>query len=350
MSAAREPVLELRQVTKVYAGTVVALRAVDLAVQTGERACLLGPNGAGKTTVVRLLEGALRPTSGAVHLTGMRSDHPYYTVARRCVGIVPQAPGMYDDLLLREYLELVRRLYRCSDASETVEALGLGPYLGRPLAALSGGLQRRAVLAAALLPKPAVLILDEPTVGLDPLAARDMRQTLRQAMAGRTVLLCTHNLAEAEALCDSVIILRAGEVMLHESIDRLRARLAPRLRLAANQGRAPLAHALRDLGHLPVQGDAATDVPPLEVELTLAEPEQSVPQLLRALLARGLDIHEAHVMRPTLEELFFHVLEASLPAKSGGQVVPDALGTPQTRESAPSYSRAGGPQRCLEST
>ncbi|MGH2367880.1 MAG: ABC transporter ATP-binding protein, partial [Chloroflexota bacterium] len=261
-------------------------------------------------TIVRLLEGALQPTAGAVLLGDIASTEQAFVAARRRVGIVPQSPGMYDDLLLREYLELVRRLYGCADALRTVEPMGLAPYLDRPLAALSGGLQRRAVLAAALLPEPEVLILDEPTAGLDPVAARDVRQTLHQAMAGRTVLLCTHNLAEAEQLCDSVIILRAGQVALHERIDRLRSRLTPRVRLEASQGPAALAAALRLLEHI------APPETPLSrrsngIEFPLSEPERFLPSLLRALLSRGVDVYEARILRPTLEDLFFDILEAT---------------------------------------
>ena len=180
--------LALDRVTKVYPGRVTALRDTSLAVAAGERACLLGPNGAGKTTVVRLLRGALQPTSGRVSVAGAPGDAPAFLDARREMGIVPQQPGMYDDLRLGEYFALVRRLYGRGDPGEVVARLGLAPYLDRPLAALSGGLQRRAVLAAALIPQPSILVLDEPTVGLDPIAAREVRALLAEAMAGRTVL------------------------------------------------------------------------------------------------------------------------------------------------------------------
>ncbi len=305
---ADDVVIELRQVTKTYPRRVVALAGVSLAVRRGERACLLGPNGAGKTTVVRLLQGALRPTAGDVYLLGVPSSDPRYTGMRRQMGVVPQLPGMYDDLLLREYLELVRRVYDCAGDDELMDRLGLAPFLDRPMAALSGGLQRRAVLAAALLPQPSILILDEPTAGLDPVAARDVRALLAAAMAGRTVLLCTHNLAEAEALCESTIILQAGRVVLHERIATLRSRLASRVRLAAAQGAGPLATALRDLGYQPAivrdaNGRAMVDVP-------LPDPERCVPGLLRDLLARGLDVYHAQIVTPTLEDLFFQAVEA----------------------------------------
>jgi ABC-2 type transport system ATP-binding protein len=305
-------ILELRQVTKRYGREATpALRNATFAVVEGERACLLGPNGAGKTTIVRLLQGALDPTKGQALVAGVPSGTSRFIGARRLLGVVPQMPGMYDDLHLSEYLSLVQRLYRCPPQPELVEKLGLELYLKRPLAALSGGFQRRAVLAAALLPDPPVLVLDEPTVGLDPVAARDVRDVLREAMRGRTVLFCTHNLAEAEALCDSAIILRSGEVLVHELIQNLRGRLSPVVQLAARGGPQALAATLRDLGLNPVQaaGDGAASAEP--VRLPLEEPERDVPPLLRRLLEGGLDVYEVHTVRPSLEDLFFRTMDAA---------------------------------------
>src|SRR5205085_2287447 len=158
---------------------------------------------AGKSTSIRLLEAALRPTRGSVALLGADIDSANYLSARQRTGIVPQGPGMYADLTTLEYLTLARDLYRRGDVPKTVEAFGLGEHADKRMTQLSGGFQRRVVVAAALLAEPDVLLLDEPTVGLDPLATHDVHQMLSQAMRtpGRTTLLCTHNLAEAEALC-----------------------------------------------------------------------------------------------------------------------------------------------------
>ena len=196
--------------SKRYRNGVLALDTVSFAIKEGARTCLLGPNGAGKSTAIRLLQGALRPTEGRVTLLGATLDDPRYAEARRRTGIVPQRPGMYPDVTVDEYVTLARRLYGRGDGEATIEAFGLGPHRSKTLASLSGGFQRRAVLATALLSQPDVLLLDEPTVGLDPVAAHDVEAMLRDAMRGRTTLLCTHDLAEAETLCDDVIILRDG--------------------------------------------------------------------------------------------------------------------------------------------
>jgi ABC-2 type transport system ATP-binding protein len=295
------PPLEVTNVIKDYPGKVRALDRVSFCIAQGERACLLGPNGAGKTTLIRLLTGALSPSHGQVRLFGLSMDHEDFLQARRRVGIVPQLPGMYRDLLVSDYLQLVRDLYGRGDISEVVEGFGLGPYTRRPMAELSGGTQRRLSLAAALLGSPEVLLLDEPTVGLDPVSMRDVHSFLRRIMPGRTVLLCTHNLAEAEALCESAIILRQGRVVLHERISDLRQRVPSMLSLRASQGPERLLAALAEFG-TPGRQDEETVLVPMP------EPSTQAPELLRWLLAAGVDVYECRVVTPSLEQLFLDIV------------------------------------------
>jgi ABC-2 type transport system ATP-binding protein len=235
-----------------------------------------------------------------VSLLGQEVNGPHYGDARRQCGIVPQSAGMYADFTTAEYLELARRLYGRGDVETAVEAFGLGEHRNKRLAQLSGGFQRRVVVAAALLSEPAVLLLDEPTVGLDPVAAREVHNYLRTAMKGRTTLLCTHNLAEAEALCDDVIILRAGEVLLHEPLARLRERERPRTRLVARQGGEELAKAVRAHGHAAEVVDGAV--------IAFVDAQSAAPALLRALLSDGIDVYECRPLPATLEELFLEAV------------------------------------------
>jgi ABC-2 type transport system ATP-binding protein len=237
-------------------------------------------------------------------LLGAGVKEPAYMAARERTAIVPQGPGMYRDLTTCEYLELARRLYGRGEVAPTLEKFGLTAYRNRRLAQLSGGLQRRAVLAAALLAPSDVLLLDEPTVGLDPVAARDVHELLQNEMRGRTTLFCTHNLAEAEALCDEVLILREGRVLLHQSLAELRRSVRPQLRLVARQGQASLLAALTRRGVATVPDAEGTGV-----VVTLAHHEADAPDLLRALLAEGLDVFESHQLAPSLEDLFLDVLE-----------------------------------------
>jgi ABC-2 type transport system ATP-binding protein len=282
----------------------LALDDVTWSIAAGARACLLGPNGAGKSTSIRLLEGALRPTSGRVALLGAEVDGPGYLAARRRTGIVPQGPGMYRDLTVSEMLHLAHDLYGRGNVARVVEVFGLGDQLSTRLARLSGGMQRRLVLALALLSEPDVLLLDEPTVGLDPLAAHDIHAFLRESMRDRTTLLCTHNLAEAEALCDEVIILRAGRVLVHAGLAELRRRARSRVRLRARQGSAALLAALRRRElEAWVEDDAV---------LTFVDDVQGrLPDLLRGLLADDLDIFACEPLQPTLESLFLEAVRDS---------------------------------------
>ncbi len=290
--------LEVQGVTKVYPGGVRALHGVSFRIAPGERVCLLGPNGAGKTTLIRLLTGALRPTEGSVYLFGAGEEAEGFLDARRRMGVVPQAPGMYRDLTVAEYLELAQRLHGRGDVRAVVESFGLGPYLPRRMAELSGGWQRRMSIAAAVLSEPEVLLLDEPTVGLDPLAVREVHALLRTVMRGRTALLCTHNLAEAEALCDSALFLRGGQVLLHERLETLRQRVRPAVRLQAAEGPERL---LAALGREGVRDGDAVRVP-------VTRPEEEVPALLRALLGQGLSIYRAELLTPRLEDLFVDIV------------------------------------------
>ena len=146
-----------------------------------------------------------------------------------------------------------------------------------------------------------MLLLDEPTVGLDPVASHEIHDTLRKVMAGRTTLLCTHNLAEAEALCDDVIILRQGRVLLHEPLAGLRERQRPRTRLVALQGTEELAKRVRARGLETSIDDGAVIVP--------VDARKEAPALLRVLLADGLDVYECTPVSASLEELFLEAVK-----------------------------------------
>ncbi|HEV8536503.1 MAG TPA: ABC transporter ATP-binding protein [Candidatus Limnocylindria bacterium] len=297
-----EPALAFDGLTKRYRNGTLALKEVTWSIAVGSRACLLGPNGSGKTTSIRLLEGALAPTTGWVTLLDHEVNGPGYAEVRLRTGIVPQNAGMYPDLTTSEYLDLARRLYGRGDLARVIDAFGLGEHRDKRLAQLSGGFQRRLLLATALLSEPDVLLLDEPTVGLDPVAAHEVHEYLREAMQGRTTLLCTHNLAEAEALCDDVVILRDGTVLLHEPLAGLRARQRSRTRIAALQPPEAVAAAVRRRGLAAAVEDGAVIV---EIDA-----RAEGPKLLRALLADGFDVYESRPLAPTLEQLFLEAVGA----------------------------------------
>ena len=307
--AAPEPVaastaLAFSGVSKRFRNGTLALDDVSWSITAGSRVCLLGPNGAGKSTAIRLLEGAIVPTTGWVTLLGTSVSRADYVDARRRTGIVPQNPGMYADLTTLEYLQLVRRLYGRGDVDLIVEAFGLAEHRAVRMSQLSGGYQRRAVLAGALLCEPDLLLLDEPTVGLDPVAASDVHTFLRSAMRGRTTLLCTHNLAEAEALCDEVVILRRGKVLVHTPIADLRRQTRPQLQLAVRQGSIALSAALRERGLEPTAANGDFTVIPRP------DGHDGVAALVRSLIADGLDVYESHSIAASLEDMFLDLVRS----------------------------------------
>ncbi len=311
-----EPI-ELAGATKIYEGDVRALRDVSLTIARGTRTCLLGPNGAGKTTTIRLLTGGLTPTTGRALLFGRDAEDDAFTESKLRLGVVPQQPGMYEDLTVRAWLALVRDLYGRGDVDAVARDLALGELLDRPMAKLSGGQKRRVAIAAAILGEPELLVLDEPTAGLDPVAAREVLDELHRLSPTRTILLCTHDLDDAEELCDRVVVLRGGRVLVHEDIEALKGRVAPRLALRVHGDDAPLEAALRALGHEPVREDG-------ELSIAVSEPARESPALLRELLGRGVDVTECRVVRPSLEEVFLALVKEAPDIADEGEGAPDA--------------------------
>jgi len=222
-------VIRLIQVTKRY-GTTTALDGVDLHVAPGETLGLLGPNGAGKTTTLRLLAGMAAPTSGRVQVMGVDPwEHPERVRAQ--IGVVPDQGGLFDRLTVGENLRLFAALHgvRPAEVKEASAAAGLEGLAGRPVRGLSRGERQRVALARALLHQPRLLVLDEPTAGLDPAATLSFHQLLRGLKArGRTVVIASHDMAEVEALCDRVAILDRGRLVACDSPAALKSRYGRR--------------------------------------------------------------------------------------------------------------------------
>jgi ABC-2 type transport system ATP-binding protein len=224
------PAIEVRALTKRYRGGVVANDAIDLSIPEGVTVGVLGHNGAGKTTLIRQITGELRPTSGEVRVMGVDvlREHIH---ARAVMGVVPQDAEPYDHLHPDEHLRFFARLRglsrRESDrrASEMLELLGLSTHTSKVARQLSGGLKRKLLVGNALIGDPPVLVLDEPTTGLDPHARREVWALLRELRGrGRTILMTTHYMDEAEQLCDEVALIAEGKLRLQGTVESLRGR------------------------------------------------------------------------------------------------------------------------------
>lgn len=295
------PVVAVEDVVRRF-GDLVAVDHVSFSVHGGEVLGLLGHNGAGKTTLIRLLNGLLRPDAGRLAVHGL-DPLTYGTTVRSRTGVVTSFPGLDELLDARENLRVHAGLRGLDPArlagrgDRLLERLGLGPHLHKPTGQLSTGLKQRVALARALLHNPDVLFLDEPTANMDPVAAVQVRELLRDLDRdrSRTVILCTHNLAEAQSLCDRVVILRAGRVL---------ARGTPE-ELAQQQGIGAVCLTVE-----PHQAATATEVagaPTRRIRagvLEVAIAPSEIPKLVRRLVEADVAVYGVEPRGGSLEEVY----------------------------------------------
>ena len=301
-------------------GRAPALDGVSFEVGRGEIVGLLGPNGAGKSTMMRILTCFLAPTRGSATLAGASiADDP--RGVRRAVGYLPEAVPLPPEMRVVEYLDFraalkgLARGARPAVVSRAVEEVGLGERRRQIIGTLSRGYRQRVGLADALLAGPPILILDEPTVGLDPNQIRETRALIRELGRERTILLSTHVLPEVEAVATRVIILNSGRVVAAQTQDELRARLAGARRVIVELTAADLPRATELFRTVPGVGSVA---PRGETRLALTPvsvaPDDDGPlreAVFRAAVAAGLVLRELRLEAASLEELFARATSAS---------------------------------------
>jgi len=266
----------------------VAVRDLSLSVASGEIVALLGPNGAGKTTTMRMLAGLIAPTAGRITINRVDITGATAGAARRAVGLLTEAPGLWERLTVRANLLTYARLQGLADPREAVDRVlqlvDLADRAGDLAGKLSKGLKQRAALARALVHQPPVLLLDEPTSGLDPASARHVRDLIAGFRTeGRAVLVSTHNLAEAEALADRIAILKTELLALD----------APRALRGQREG-----------ARVTIEfGDGTTEV------RDVADISE-VPEIVRRLVQDGRSIVSVVPDRRTLEDVYLHLVGA----------------------------------------
>ena len=221
--------IEVRNITKRY-GDLTAIDRVTFRVEKGEILAFLGPNGAGKTTTMRILTCFIPATEGSAHVAGFDCADQAQEVKKR-IGYLPETPPVYQELTVFEYLSFVGKLRGLCGADLTtamnrvMERLSLGSVRQRLIANLSRGYRQRVGLAQALIHDPPVLILDEPTVGLDPKQIIEIRELIKSLAGSHSVILSTHILPEATAVCQRVVIINGGRIVAEDTPDQLSARL-----------------------------------------------------------------------------------------------------------------------------
>jgi ABC-type multidrug transport system ATPase subunit len=290
-------VVETRGLTKRYEDAIVAVDGLELRVRRGEVYGFLGPNGAGKTTTLRMLLGLVRPTAGRAAILGAPPGSPQ-GLAR--IGAMVESPGFYPYLSGRDNLRVVARYAGIAD--ERVETalgeVGLSARAGDRFSAYSTGMKQRLGLAAALLKDPELLILDEPTNGLDPAGMAEMRSFIRSlGEGGRTVVLSSHLMGEVEQVSDRVGVIREGSLVAEGTVDELRGRAGLQLRAE------PLADAARLVAALP----DVENVTRVDGLLNVTVDPTRAPQINRMLVDAGIAVAELYTERTSLEDVFLEL-------------------------------------------
>jgi len=290
----------------------VAVQDVTLSVQPGEVLALLGPNGAGKTTTVRMLTSILEPTSGEAHVAGFNVATQRDEVRAR-VGVLTENHGLYLRMKGHEYLRFYGELYGIGQevsarrAHDLAGRFGLADALGRRLGEYSKGMRQKLALVRAMMHDPPVLLLDEPTSAMDPHSARQVRDAIHGLRGdGRTIILCTHNLPEAEELADRIAIISRGRIIARGTPLELKARLLgpPLLELRLGEPLNGLAENIKDLVDVDSQGHNW-------LRFRAADPGQTNPAILRRLAEQGIPVVTLSEVPRSLEQVYLRVVSES---------------------------------------
>ncbi len=307
--------IEAQGLSKFF-GDFAAVRDVSLRVAAGEVLALLGPNGAGKTTTVRMLSGILVPTSGWAKIAGLDIQKSSEEVRRR-VGVLTEMPGLYLRSTAREYLEFFGRVYGLTAAHsrERIKTLmtqfEMADVLNRRLSEFSKGMKQKLALIRCMLHDPDVLLLDEPTSAMDPQSARLVRDALATLRGDRrSIILCTHNLVEAESMADHIAIIRRGQIVIEGSPADLKTRLLgrPLMEIRFAEALNGLLPSLQDRLEVESNGDDW-------LRYWAANPISDNPPLLRWLADQRVNVVTLSEVPRSLEEVYLRVVEQPILAE-----------------------------------
>lgn len=298
--------IEVRELSRSY-GDLKAVQSVSFDIGRGEIVGLLGHNGAGKTTIMKMLTGYLEPSAGLIRIDGLDIAARRREAQRR-IGYLPENCPLYPEMRVLDYLDYQAGMHglpsarRAAAIRRAIERTELGPKATAVIGTLSRGYRQRVGVAQAILHEPAILILDEPTNGLDPSQIQHMRSLVRELAAGATLIISTHVLQEVEAVCSRVLIMRGGQLALDSSLDAIGqpSRLLVTLDRPADEAQAVLAG---------VAGVTSVEALPgatgrMTLALGATDPRAIAPAVAKAIGARDWNLYALEPERRDLEDLF----------------------------------------------
>lgn len=310
-------ILNVRELGKSF-GKLEAVKGVSFSVEKGESFSLLGPNGAGKSTTINMISGLYPPTSGSIQITGVDViKNPKQ--AQKSIGVVPQEIALYETLSARENLKFWGRMYDLSGnalekaVDEVLEIIGLTDRAKDKINTFSGGMKRRVNIGAAILHKPDVLIMDEPTVGIDPQSRNHILNTVKSLnQNGMTIIYTSHYMEEVEYLCERIGIMDHGELIACGTLRELRETIGDRSRIIISLDKERSNH-LEIIGLL--EGLAVEkDILIKDKLLTVfhKEPQAILSDLIQLVTKDGTKITSVEIVEPNLESVFLHLTGRSL--------------------------------------
>ncbi len=306
--------IEVKNLTKYY-GATAAIRGLNFDARQGEILGFLGPNGAGKTTTMRILTGYMPPTSGTATVAGFDVIDQSLEVRRR-IGYLPETVPLYPDMSVRDYLTFMGNLRHVEELDERVddvlEEIHLEERQDSLIGSLSKGMRQRVGLGQALVHQPEVLILDEPTIGLDPGQIIEVRKLIQDLGKERTVLLSTHILSEAQQICDRVLIINNGTIVAEDFPGNLQAQMAGAERLVV-RALASLEEVTSNLQDLPGVTHVSQGAEPNLYEVTTSPGRDVRPEIARRLVGAGFDLLELGSTGVSLEEIFLQLTREQHP-------------------------------------
>ena len=326
--------IEVQHVTKRY-GPVAAVDDVSFRVEAGQILGFLGPNGAGKTTTMRVLTGYLPPTEGTATIAGFDVLEEPIEVKRR-TGYLPESPPLYPDMTVREYLTFIARINRLPAAERgsridrVMERTSVGDVADRHCSKLSKGYRQRVGLAQAILHNPDVLILDEPTAGLDPKQIIETRELIKELAGDHTIILSTHILPEVAQTCERVVIINKGRVVAEDSPDNLTGRLhgAVTIQLQVDTLGADPTGALQAVPGVASVSVGEPGIAGRTVEVQSAQDVDIRRDIANAVVSNGWGLLEMRRARLSLEEIFLQLTTAEDEAGEEADAAGEALEQP----------------------